>query len=188
MPASPRQCDAASRPITARNESECEVYARPINLLHALFLTLGVLAIARAAELIRSGDITLLPVQAVWRALALATEANLFSFVMTEAIVFSLYSVTALAMLKSWITNEARWQYAALSGLLLGILVLARTAYVVLAPVLLVLLFFAARPMAGTAAALPGLPAPMLASHRVLRDRGRSMGRCAIRSRSASSR
>ena len=52
---------------------------------------------------------------------------------------FSLYSLTALAMLKSWVTNEARWRYAALSGLLLGMLVLARTAYVVLAPVLLML-------------------------------------------------
>ncbi len=41
-----------------RDGSECEVYARPINLLHALFLTLGVLAIARAAELIRPGDIS----------------------------------------------------------------------------------------------------------------------------------
>ncbi len=141
-----------------RTASECEVYARPINLIHALFLTLGVLAIARAAELIRPGDASFYSAGAV-SALALVTEANLFSFVMTEAIVFSLYSVTALAMLKSWVTNEARWRYAALSGLLLGMLVLARTAYVVLAPVLLILIFFAARMWDRRRSPLP----PMLA-------------------------
>ena len=84
----------------------------------------------------------------------LATEANLFSFVMTEATVFSLYSLTALAMLKSWISNEARWRYAALSGLLLGILVLARTAYVVLAPVLL---WFLGTPAAALTFAIMGV-------------------------------
>jgi len=141
-----------------RDRSDCEVYARPIHLIHALFLTLGVLAIARAAELIRPGDPSFYSAGGV-AALALVAEANLFSFVMTEAIVFSLYSVTALAMLKSWVTNEARWRYAALSGVLLGTLVLARTAYVVLAPVLLMLIFFTARMWDRRRSPLP----PMLA-------------------------
>src|SRR5688572_28815645 len=124
--------------------SECEVYARPINILHALFLTLAVLAIARAAELIRPGGISFYSAGAA-ATFALAIEANLFSFVMTEAVVFSLYSITALAMLKSWVTDRVQWRYAALSGLLLGVLVMTRTAYIILAPVLLLLIFAVVR-------------------------------------------
>jgi hypothetical protein len=35
-----------------RDSTECEVYARPVHIMHAAFLTAGVLAIAAAAELI----------------------------------------------------------------------------------------------------------------------------------------
>ena len=126
------------------NGSACEVYARPIHLLHALFLTFAVLAIGRSAELIRPGGASFYSAGAA-ATFALAIEANLFSFVMTEAVVFSLYSITALAMLKSWVTDRVQWRYAALSGLLLGVLVMTRTAYIVLAPVLLLLIFAAVR-------------------------------------------
>ena len=39
----------------ARNESECEDYAMPMHLIHALLLAVAVLAIALAAELMFGG-------------------------------------------------------------------------------------------------------------------------------------
>src|SRR5262245_14938675 len=69
----------------ARDESECEVYARPMHLIHAALLALGVMAIALAAEVIFGSGIVF------WVAGALATvallpDADLFAFVMTESI------------------------------------------------------------------------------------------------------
>ncbi|MDO9413138.1 MAG: glycosyltransferase family 39 protein [Pseudolabrys sp.] len=124
-----------------RDRASCETYTRPMHLIHALLLTLGVLAIARSTELI-FGGVTF------WLAGALATLAllpgdELFSFVMTESITFSLFSLTMLALLKSWKTP--RWQNFAIAGLLLGLLCLTRTAFIVLAPVMAVLILINGR-------------------------------------------
>ncbi len=125
-----------------RDRAECETYARPMNLLHALLLTIGVLGIARSAELIFPGGTTfwLAGALATW---ALAVDAELFSYVMTESLTFSLYSLTMWAMVVAWTTQ--RWRNFALAGVLLGLLCLTRTAYMILAPVMIVLIIVQAR-------------------------------------------
>ncbi len=126
--------------------TECETYARPMNLIHALLLAIGVVAIARSAELMFLGSATF------WLAgglatLALAADTELFSFVMTESLTFSLYSLTMLAMVAAWTTP--RWRYYALAGVLLGLLCLTRASYLILAPVMIVLIILQARFIGG---------------------------------------
>jgi hypothetical protein len=75
----------------ARPDTECEIYVQPMHLIHALLLALGVLAVARAAEVMFARRMVF------WLAGALATgallaEADVFSFLMTESMTFSLYS------------------------------------------------------------------------------------------------
>ena len=146
----PRFAKAMTCSVEALNEKrdapECGTYARPMNLIHALLLAMGAVAIARSAELIFPGGATF------WLAgglatLALAADAELFSFVMTESLTFSLYSLTMLAMVVAWTT--ARWRYFALAGVLLGLLCLTRTAYLILAPVMIVLIVLQARFVGG---------------------------------------
>jgi hypothetical protein len=115
-----------------RQEAECEAYATPMRTIHALLLALGVLAVALAGELI-------FPESAVfWLAGALATaalamEANIFSYVMTESVTFSLYSIFALALVFGWTRGRA-WHFI-LAGGLLGALCLTRPSFLVLFPV-----------------------------------------------------
>jgi hypothetical protein len=102
-------------------------------LLHAGFLAGGVLAIALAAELMfRRRRVFLLA--AALATAGLAMEAELFSFVMTESVIFGLYSVTALFLLRGWKRNSAvDW---AIAGVLLGLLCLCRASFLVLVPAL----------------------------------------------------
>ena len=123
----------------SRLGSECEVYARPALLANALFLTLGVLAVALAAELMLGLCV------AFWLAGALTTaallaETDLFSFMMTESLTFGQYSLTLLAFV--WSLKGPALARFLLGGALLGVLVLTRAGYVVLlflVPVLIVL-------------------------------------------------
>jgi hypothetical protein len=112
-----------------RPASECEVYARPVHIVHAAFLAVGVLAIALAAELILGAS------AAFWWAAVLATaallpDADLFSFVMTESLTFCVYSLASLALI--WSIKDPRFGKFLVAGALLGLLVLTRTAYAVL--------------------------------------------------------
>jgi hypothetical protein len=114
----------------ARDGAGCEVYARPIHLLHAALLAIGVLAIALAAQMIFAGGMTF------WLAgglatLALLADADLFSFVMTESLTFSLYSLAALALIPA-LQAPRPWKVLLLGGLF-GLLALTRPSYVVLA-------------------------------------------------------
>ena len=125
----------------ARDGSRCEVYARPMHIIHAILLSLGVLAIAFTAILIFPGPTTF------WLAGALATlallaDADLFSFVMTESVTFSLYSLAALSLITSLRAPDF-WKVL-MVGALFGLLTLTRASHVILAlvvPVLLVLYF-----------------------------------------------
>jgi hypothetical protein len=136
-----------------RPASECEAYARPVRIAHAAFLTIGVLAVALAAELILG-----LPL-AFWFAAVLATaallpDADLFSFVMTESLTFCLYSLTALALIRS-VKAPGVGRFV-VAGALLGLLVLTRTAYVTLAfvvPLLILVSFRRGERVAGRTAA-----------------------------------
>jgi hypothetical protein len=62
---------------------------------------------------------------------ALLADAHQFSFVMTEATTFSLYSLTMLAMVLGWTTSARR--YFALAGLAAGVLCLTRFSFLVAA-------------------------------------------------------
>jgi len=120
-----------------RQGSDCEGYATPIHIIHAMLLTLGVLAIARCGEIVFAST------RVFWIVGLLATgslvfEADLFSFVMTESLTFSLYSIVMLLAALAWTRGHAAWW--ALTGLLLGLLCLTRPSFVILIPVLLVLL------------------------------------------------
>ena len=69
--------------------TECDAYARPMHIMHAAFLTLGVLAIAAAAETIFTRG-AVFWLAGILATLALIPDADLFSFVMTESVTFSL--------------------------------------------------------------------------------------------------
>jgi 4-amino-4-deoxy-L-arabinose transferase-like glycosyltransferase len=116
---------------------ECEDYATPIHILHAFLLALGVLAIAQSGALIFGSP------RVFWLADVLATEslsaeADLFSFIMTESITVSLYSIFALFAVLAW--KASRIRYFALAGIFLGLLCLTRPSFVVVIPVVLVLI------------------------------------------------
>ena len=114
----------------AKDGDQCEVYARPIHILHAALLAIGVLAIALAAEIIFARG------SVFWLAGALATaallpDADLFSFIMTESVTFCLYSLAALATV--WALQAPRFHKMLVVGCLFGLLSLTRASYTVLA-------------------------------------------------------
>jgi hypothetical protein len=125
-----------------RDGADCEDYAHPMHILHALFLAAGVLAIALACEsLFGTGRV-------FWFAGALAIggllpNAELFSYVMTESVTFGLYSATMLAIVLGW--RAGRRRYFALAGSLLGLLCLARFSFLVLFAIIGGLILLVAR-------------------------------------------
>jgi hypothetical protein len=120
-----------------RESPECDAYARPVHIMHAAFLTLGVLAIAFTAALIFAGNAVFWLAGTV-ATLALLPDADLFAFVMTESITFSLYSIAALALVLA--LKAPRAPRIVLVGLLFGLLCLTRPSFVVLAPVVITLI------------------------------------------------
>ena len=112
--------------------AECDAYARPMHIMHAAFLTLGVLAIAAAAETIFTSSVVFW-LAGILATLALIPDADLFSFVMTESVTFSLYSVAALALVLA--LRTPRISRVLIVGLLFGLLCLTRPSFLVLAPV-----------------------------------------------------
>jgi hypothetical protein len=125
-----------------RDPATCDIYARPIHLLHALLLALGVLAIAFSAEVI-FGRQPIFYVSGALATLALLPEADLFSYIMTESATFALYSLTAAALV--WGLRTGRTAGLAVAGLALGLLVLTRPSFLVLAPVMAILILLAGR-------------------------------------------
>ena len=115
-----------------RDKSTCEVYATPMRIIHALLLALGVLAVAVAAEII-AGNRLVFWLAGTLAIASLAAEAVIFSYVMTEALTFSLYSMFALALVLAWTRQRVR--YFMFSGLLLGAVCLTRLSFMVLFPV-----------------------------------------------------
>ena len=103
-----------------------------MHVLHAALLALGVLAIALAAEIIFASS-AVFWLAGILATVALLPEADLFSFVMTESVTFSLYSVAALALLLA--LKAPRLPNVLLAGCLFGLLCLLRPSFVVLAPV-----------------------------------------------------
>jgi hypothetical protein len=115
-----------------RDEKTCETYARPMLIIHALLLALAVLAIATTGQLMFGGRAAFW-IAGILATGSLATEADIFSFVMTESLTFALYSFTALALVLGW--KMARTRHFVLAGCLLGLLCLTRPSFLVVAPV-----------------------------------------------------
>lgn len=135
MKVDPRFAEAVRCAVEAdrghRDQASCEPYATPVRIMHGLLLAIGVLALAcAAAEMFASRTV-------FWLAGALATaalfaEADIFSFIMTESITFSLYCLFALAMVRAWKTPRLSSYMAA--GGLLGLLCLTRLSFLLLFP------------------------------------------------------
>jgi hypothetical protein len=125
-----------------RDGNDCEAYARPVHLIHALLLALGIIAIAIAGELIFARQ-SVFWIAGLLAAASLLPEADMFSFVMTESLTFALYSISALAVVVAW--RHARLRDLAIAGGLLGLLCLMRASFLVLLPVVAGLTVLAAR-------------------------------------------
>ena len=119
------------------------MYAVPAHFINALFLTLGVIAIALASEAIFPHKRVFL-ISGAFATASLIAEAELFSFAMTESTSFALYSALALMMVKAYSTDRVGALIVA--GALLGLLCLTRAEYLALLPVLLLLLVWNRRP------------------------------------------
>src|SRR6267142_6028663 len=100
-----RFAKAAECAVIAVNQQQdasgCEPYATPIRIIHAALLALGVLAIALAGSIIFASA-RLFWIAGVLATTGLASEADIFSFVMTESLTFSLYSVTMVFAALAW--------------------------------------------------------------------------------------
>jgi hypothetical protein len=125
-----------------RDLDTCETYATPMHLIHALLLTLGVLAVARAGELIIADPRIFYAAGAV-ATLGLTAEAELFSYLMTGSLWISLYCLLMLAFVSG--LRAARPRAFLAAGLLLGLLCLVRASFLVLAPTLLATMVVYAR-------------------------------------------
>ncbi len=114
-----------------RNAAACKPDELPIRLVNVFLLTIGLFAVASAAELIfrrrwmflLSGTLGLI---------AVTCEANIFSYIMTEATVFSLYSMFAYATVLACKTGRTR--HFVISGVLLGLLCLTKPSFLVQFP------------------------------------------------------
>jgi len=125
-----------------RDPAECEVYALSIHLMHAFVLAIAVLAVGFAADAILARP------SAFWLAGSLATfvllpETELFSFVMTESVALSLFSVSTAAFIIAWKSGSQPYFIAA--GLALGLLCLTRPGFQVLLPILAILILLRPR-------------------------------------------
>ncbi|HLQ94307.1 MAG TPA: hypothetical protein VK148_30170 [Xanthobacteraceae bacterium] len=130
-----------------RDASTCDPYARPMRILHAFLLALGVVMIALSARLIVPGRFVF------WIAGALATvslalESEIFSYVMTESVTFSVFSVFAYWLLLAWTTCRSR--HFAHAGGLLGVLCLTRPSFLILVPVIAVMIVVRSRWLNGS--------------------------------------
>ncbi len=119
-----------------RDIATCEPYDLPMRLCNAFLLAIGVVALASAAELVfRKSSIFVLT--GAIALVALACESNMFSYIMTESTIFSIYSIFMLATVLAW-RKDQTWQYV-LSGLLLGLLCLTKPSFLILFAVIVVL-------------------------------------------------
>jgi 4-amino-4-deoxy-L-arabinose transferase-like glycosyltransferase len=125
-----------------RDLAGCDAYAMPMLLVHALLLTLGVLAIARCAELI-IGNRHAFYLAGALAAAGAAAEAELFSYVMTGSLSFSLFSLTMMAVVVG--LKSSRKAYFLAAGLLLGALCLTKPSFLVVFPALMVVMVAHAR-------------------------------------------
>ncbi len=119
-----------------RDYSTCDRYELPMRLLNAFLLALAVVALASTGAIIFRRRSVFMLAGALALA-AIACEAQIFSYVMTEATIFTLYSVFALATVLAWKTGRAR--HFLFSGLLLGLLCLTKPSFLIFFPLVFAL-------------------------------------------------
>jgi 4-amino-4-deoxy-L-arabinose transferase-like glycosyltransferase len=140
MKVDPRFAEAVRCSVEAdrghRDEATCEPYEIPMRLLNAFLLAIGIVAVASAAELI-FGKSSIFVLAGALALTAAAFEAGIFSYIMTESTIFSLYSVFAWATVLAWRTGRTR--NFILSGGVLGLLCLTKPSYLVVFPIVVVL-------------------------------------------------
>jgi 4-amino-4-deoxy-L-arabinose transferase-like glycosyltransferase len=120
-----------------KDTSLCDAYATPVRVIHAALLALGVVALALCGSLIFAST-RVFWIAGVLATASLAAEAFIFSYVMTESLTFSLYSVVMLLAVLAWKSGNTKWW--GFTGLCLGLLCLTRPSFVVLIPGLLLLI------------------------------------------------
>ncbi len=122
-----------------RDESTCEAYEVPIRLLNSLLLAIGAAVIGLAAELIFRRIPWPFLFAVLFATAALANEAQIFSFVMTESAIFAIYSIFGLTLLRALIRPVA-FRFA-IAGATLGLLSLTKPSFAVLLPAALAIVF-----------------------------------------------
>jgi 4-amino-4-deoxy-L-arabinose transferase-like glycosyltransferase len=142
MKLDPRFAAAARCSVEAnrghRDIATCDPYDLPMRLLNTLLLAIAVVAVAAAAELIFRQRAMFLTA-GLCALVALAFEASAFSYVMTESVIFAIYSVFMLAVVLAW--RSGRTRHFILGGVLLGLLCLTKPSYLVLFPFVAALSF-----------------------------------------------
>src|SRR5215475_1189494 len=89
-----------------KDTSLCDSYATPVRVMHAALLALAVVAIALCGSLI-FGRASVFWIAGALATASLAVEADILSFIMTESLTFSLYSVTMLFAVLAWKRGNA---------------------------------------------------------------------------------
>ena len=122
-----------------RDELTCEAYEVPIRILNSVLLAIGAFAIGLAADLIFRRPPWTFLLAVLFATAAVASEADIFSFVMTESVIFAIYSVFAWTFLRALMRlGVIRF---AIAGATLGLLSLTKPSFAVLLPAALAIVF-----------------------------------------------
>ena len=119
-----------------RDDPTCDRYELPIRLLNAFMLAIAVIVIASTGELLFPGGPTFL-LSAAAALVAVACEAAIFSYIMTEATIFWFYSLFAFFSVRAW--KSGRAAHYLVAGVWLGLLCLTKPSFLVQIPLALLL-------------------------------------------------
>ncbi len=122
-----------------RDESTCEAYEVPIRIVNSVLLAIGAAAIGLAADLICRRPPWTFLLAVLFATAAVASEAHIFSFVMTESAIVAIYSVFAWAFLRA-LMRPGVIRFA-VAGATLGFLSLTKPSFAVLLPASVVIIF-----------------------------------------------
>src|SRR5215471_10141339 len=129
------RCSVAAK-RDGRDDPTCDRYELPMRLLNAFMLAIAVVAIASTGELLFPKGPTFL-LSAAATLVALACEAAIFSYIMTEATIFYFYSLFAFFSVRAW--RDGRTTHFLLAGAWLGLLCLTKPSFLIQLPLALLL-------------------------------------------------
>jgi len=115
-----------------RDESVCEAYEVPIRIWNSILLAIGAAAIGFAAELLFQRTPWTFLFADLLATAAVANEAHILSFVMTESAIFVLYSIFAWTLVRA-IMKPTIIRFA-IAGVALGLLTLTKPSFAALLP------------------------------------------------------